>query len=68
MDTTNSDKPECQKCGRRSNMVLHGDEWVCHSTHPLSSADPMHAMSPQNDQVELPPNEQLENQQGRCGG
>lgn len=27
------DKPECPKCGKRSNMILHGEEWVCHSTH-----------------------------------
>jgi ribosomal protein S27AE len=29
------EKPECPRCGKRSNMVLHGDEWVCHSTHRL---------------------------------
>ena len=26
-------KPVCPKCGTSINMVLHGDEWVCHSTH-----------------------------------
>ena len=26
-------KPVCPKCGTSINMVLHCDEWVCHSTH-----------------------------------
>lgn len=25
--------PVCPDCGKSSNMVLHGNEWVCHSTH-----------------------------------
>jgi hypothetical protein len=28
--------PTCQKCGRSSTMVMHGDEWVCHGTHPIA--------------------------------
>jgi len=27
--------PTCPKCGSRSNMILHGYEWVCHATHPI---------------------------------
>jgi len=27
--------PICPKCGSRSNMILHGDVWVCHATHPI---------------------------------
>lgn len=30
-----NDNPKCPKCGRRSHMVLHGNEWVCHLTHPI---------------------------------
>ena len=26
--------PPCPKCGKTANMILHGKEWVCHSTHP----------------------------------
>lgn len=29
--------PKCPACGSAANMMLHDDEWVCHSTHTIES-------------------------------
>ncbi len=32
-DEPTDETPICPTCGHNQNMILHGDEWVCHGTH-----------------------------------